>query len=165
MKSLSTDHLSIDYLPNHPQYIVTLAQWHQQQWHDISPHLDIDKRIALLSTHHNESAVPVTLIALQNNQLLGSASLIEDDMEDRPQYSPWLASVYVDPSYRNQGAASALISDIIAQARLLGLPRIYLFTPDQTEFYAKRGWEIIEHRHYHGTTVDIMSYQLTEDAR
>jgi len=86
-------------------------------------------------------------------------------MEDRPQYSPWLASVYVDPDYRKQGVASTLISDIIAQARLLGLPRIYLFTPDQAEFYTKRGWEIIEHRHYHGTTVDIMSYQLTEDAR
>ena len=163
MKSLLTDHLCIDYLANHPQHIATLAKWHQQQWHNISPHLDTNKRISHLSAHHNVAAIPVTLIAQQQNQLIGSASLVEDDMQDRPQYSPWLASVYVDPAYRQQGIASTLISDIITQARLLELPQIYLFTADQSEFYAKRDWKTIEHRHYHGVTVDIMNYQLTEE--
>ena len=161
MKSLSADHLTIDYLANYPQHVATLAQWHQQQWHDISPHLDTDKRISLLSAHHATAAVPVTLIALQLNRPIGSASLVENDMQDRPQYSPWLASVYVAPGHRQQGVASILISDIITQARTLDLTQIYLFTPDQSAFYAKRGWQTIERRHYHGTTVDIMNYTLT----
>lgn len=162
MKSLSTDHLSIDYLANQPQHIPTLAQWHQNQWHDISPHLDTHKRIDFMSTHQNKSAVPVTLIALNEHQLAGSASLIEDDMEDRPQFSPWLASVYVDPAHRNRGIATQLISAIIQQAQSLDLTDIYLFTPDQGSFYLKRGWQVIEKRHYHGVTVDIMRFQLTQ---
>ncbi len=160
MKSLSTDQLYIDYLANHPQHIVTLAQWHQNQWHDISPQLNLDKRIEFMSTHQNTASVPVTLIALNKKQPMGSASLIDNDMEDRPQYSPWLASVYVDPIFRAQGVASALISAIIQQAKALKLAQIYLFTPNQSEFYSRRGWEIIEHRHYHGVMVDIMIYRL-----
>jgi len=160
MKSLSTDCLLIDYLANHPQHIATLAQWQQNQWHDISPQLNIDKRIEFMSTHKNTAAVPVTLIALNNGQLMGSASLIENDMEDRPQYSPWLASVFVAPAFRMQGIASALITAIIQQAEALELDQVYLFTPDESEFYLRRGWKMVEHRHYHGVMVDIMIYRL-----
>ena len=162
MKSLSTDSLNIDYLAKHPHHIATLAQWHQQQWHDISPHLNTHKRIDFMSLHQNYAAVPITLIALNNNQLLGSASLILDDMEDRPQYSPWLASVFIAPECRKQGIATELISNIVQQAQLLNLTQIYLFTPDQAEFYARRGWHIIEQRQYHGVMVDVMIYRLKE---
>ena len=113
-----------------------------------------------METHADKAAVPVTLIAIDQHRLMGSASLVADDMEDRPQYSPWLASVFVAPAYRKQGAATTLISSIINQAQSLDLSKIYLFTPDQTLFYASRGWEVIEQRFYHGVTVDIMSYQL-----
>jgi N-acetylglutamate synthase-like GNAT family acetyltransferase len=160
MKSLYTDHLHIDYLANYPQHIATLARWHQNQWHDISPQLSIDRRITFMSTHKNNASVPVTLIALDEEQVVGSASLIEDDMEDRPQYTPWLASVFVSPPFRAQGVATSLISGIIKQAEALNLPQIYLFTPDQSEFYANRGWEIIEQRQYHDVTVDIMICRL-----
>ena len=102
----------------------------------------------------------MTLIALDSENPLGSACLLENDMPDRAQYSPWLASLYVDPAHRKQGLATRLISDIIKQAQLLGLNCIYLFTPDQAEFYAKRGWKTIEQRQYHGVNVDIMSYLI-----
>ena len=160
MKSLPTNSLRIDYLANHPEHIITLAQWQQQQWHDISPQLNTEKRIAFMSTHTNKAHVPVTVIALNNHHLMGSASLIEDDMEDRPQYTPWVASVYTAPAYRKQGAATALLSELIQQASSLKLAQIYLFTPDQTDFYKQRGWQVIEHRHYHGVMVDIMTYHL-----
>lgn len=160
MKSLSTDHLLIDYLANHSQHIATLAQWHQKQWHEISPHLNLEKRIQFMSNHPDNASVPTTLIALVKNKLAGSASLIEDDMDDRPQYHPWLASVFVEPAVRKQGIGSTLISAILQQAQALKLTRIYLFTPDQSKFYSQQGWEVIEHRRFHGSMVDIMIYRL-----
>ncbi len=155
-------HISFDFIGRSPQHIPTVAQWHQSEWQHISPHLSTKLRIATYSNYLSQPTIPCCILATDGNTPLGSVSLVQSDMETRPELSPWLASLFVHPDWRQQGIATQLILHIQAIAKLCNIKRLYLFTPDQQEFYARRGWHQFEHYLYHGEEVDIMYYDLSE---
>ncbi len=155
--------LNIDFLGNYAEYIPLLAQWHQDEWQHISPDLSTQLRINLYSSYACQATIPSCLIALVEQKAAGSASLVTSDMDTHSHLSPWLASVYVHPDYRCQGIASRLITQCLHNARQTGAQTLYLFTPDQTHFYQKRGWKLIESTFYHGESVDIMAYNLNQN--
>lgn len=99
-------------------------------------------------------------MAFTDSCTAGSASIVKSDLDTHPHLSPWLASVYVHPNYRCQGIATKLIEQCIDNARLSGAQTLYLFTPDQADFYRKRGWQHIESNSYHGESIDIMAFDL-----
>lgn len=148
------------YLGEQPQHIETIARWHQSQWQHISPQHSVESRVRLYSTYSNSPDIPFCLLATQQGQPMGSASVVEYDMESHSQLTPWLASVYVHPTFRQQGIATELIRRCIELARQGSAERLYLFTPDQAAFYQKRGWQPLEHCLYHNEPVDIMFYPL-----
>ncbi len=156
----SMTNANITFLGEHPEHIQALASWHQQEWHHISPHLTTDKRVQLYSGYSSSKTIPCCLIATQGDTLLGSASLVLSDMETRTDLTPWLASVFVHPDYRRQGIASRLINHCLDMARSISINRLYLFTPDQKAFYARRGWQLLESCEFNGEQVDIMFYDL-----
>jgi GNAT superfamily N-acetyltransferase len=104
--------------------------------------------------------IPETLVAVEKNAPLGTASLVTHDMAERRDLSPWLAAVYVAPKFRNRGVGSALVQAVIDEAQALGVERLYLFTPDKMSFYARLGWQALEHREHHGTDVTVMVYEF-----
>jgi len=156
--------LIFDYIANCPQHIPLIAQWHQNEWQHISPHLTTSLRIKKYSQYANSATIPSCILALIDGQPAGSASLVECDMETHSHFHPWLASVFVNEAHRHQGIATQLIEKCIENARLLGVETIYLFTPDQTSFYQKRGWKVIETFTYYNESVDIMAYSIKNEA-
>jgi len=156
----SKNHI-IDYLGHYAQFIPVIAQWHQDEWHHISPGLSTLSRIELYRSYKNSPTIPNCLIALVDNEPAGSASLVFSDMETHPELSPWLASVYVDAPYRCNGIASQLIAQCINHARQSAIQTLYLFTPNQTDFYRNRGWKVLQSTLYHGENVDIMYFDIT----
>ena len=149
-----------DYLGQHPEHIPTIAQWHQNEWCKISPQLTTQLRIDLYSGYDAKPGIPCCILALINDKPAGSASLVLSDMDTHTHLSPWVASVYVHSEFRNQGIASRLLELCIENAIKAGIQKLYLFTPDQTNFYLKRGWKQIESTMYHGEHVDIMSFDI-----
>jgi N-acetylglutamate synthase-like GNAT family acetyltransferase len=101
-----------------------------------------------------------TLIALEDGELLGGASLAKDDLPERPELGPWLACVLVAPQARRRGLAEQLIEGVYSQARAKGHERLYLHTHDQGEYYAKRGCEYIEPFHAWGKEHWLMQRKL-----
>lgn len=156
----SSNLIHIDYLGRYSEFTPILAQWHQDEWSNISPDLSTKKRIDLYNSYANEATIPSCLIAISNEKLAGSASLVFSDLETHKHLTPWLASVFVHEDYRRQGIASQLIQGCIENARQSGAQILYLFTPDQSDFYMKRGWKTLETIPYHGEIVDIMYYDL-----
>ena len=150
------------FLGKYPQHIPVIAQWHQNEWQHISPHLNTQLRVDAYSSYPAKPAIPSCILAVTDDKPAGSASIVLSDMETHPHLSPWLASVYVHPDYRNQGIATELINHCLINAKKLGFQTLYLFTPDQAEFYQKRGWQRLEHFIYHNEHVDIMSFDLTD---
>jgi N-acetylglutamate synthase-like GNAT family acetyltransferase len=148
-------------LREEPQHIPILAAWHHHQWSSLNPDGSLEKRIAKMQDYLSDDFVPSTLIA-KTDKLLGSAAIVENDMDTKPELTPWLASVFVAPQYRNQGIGSRLVKQLMQQAKQTGIEAIYLFTPDQVNFYQKLGWEVFSSEEYRGHSVTIMWVRLAE---
>lgn len=140
-----------------PHLAPILAEWHFRQWGWMNPKKDVRRRIALFRRHTHTGQVPTTFVALVEDRPVGSASLVGSDMETRPELGPWLASVYVDPPFRRRGIAGRLVDRVVREASLIGVERLYLFTPDQMRLYASLGWTELERVEYRGELQTIMS--------
>jgi predicted N-acetyltransferase YhbS len=108
----------------------------------------------------------LTLVALSvAGDLLGSISLIADDeLQGFDHLTPWIASLYVVPTARGVGIASALIEAILTKAANLGYAKAYLFTSGQERYYLDRGWETLQHTQAHGHPSEVMSRSLNHAA-
>src|SRR5215470_423527 len=73
--------------------------------------------------------LPITFVASSGGELLGSAMLIHREMDTHPQFTPWLAGVFVALAHRRRGIGSALTEHAIREAAAHGYPTVYLFTP------------------------------------
>lgn len=137
-------------------HIPTLAQWHHNEWSYLNPSGSVEKRIEKMRTYLGENLIPTMLIAVEGDEVLGSAALIASDMDTKPELSPWLANVYVRADKRGLGVGAKLVKSVMDLAKQNQLPRLYLFTPDQEAFYAKLGWETLSKENYRNSSVTIM---------
>lgn len=151
---------TIEYLNDHPDLVPTLARWLHHQFLPLSPGSTVERCAQRLRDQPGGRAIPTTVVAISDGTLLGSASLVSQDMVVRPSLSPWLASVYVAPEYRKQGVGSALVQRIVDDARALGIQRLYLYTPDREPFYHRLGWRTLEHIDYRDHYVAVMAIDI-----
>ncbi len=144
-----------------PQYLPEIAQWHHDEWGCYNPGLSLHARVHDMQLHLSNELMPSTYVAIEGQMVVGSAALIsESDMQTHPEWSPWLASVFVSPDWRRKGIATALIRHILEQAGQHHVKNIYLFTPDQAALYQKLGWRIMHKEEYMGHDVTIMTIDL-----
>ena len=151
--------ISIHNLIEDPQQLETLAEWHHAEWSYFNPEESISQRITRMQAYLNNDFIPSTFIAT-DSELLGSAAIIKNDMETKPQLSPWLASVYITPQYRNKGIGTRLVQHSMAMAQSNNIDKLYLLTPGQKSFYEKLGWHILSEEMYHGYRVSVMQVTL-----
>lgn len=134
----------ITYLADAPWHAATLARWHYDTWSGLLPDWTEAEALAELRSHTDRVRIDTTRIALQDGELVGSASLLGEDHPALAQFgNPWLASVFVAPDARRRGIGEALIGACIADAATLGVPRLSLYTEDATALYQRLGWEVI----------------------
>jgi len=150
--------MQIGYLADHQDFIPTLALWHHQEWAYLRPGDSVEARITRLRGYCDRREMPIVVIAFAEDQLLGSAMLVAHDMDTRMDLSPWLAGVFVSPDHRQQGIGTTLVQRIIDDARALGVKRLHLYTPDKEQFYARRGWALVERTNYREIGVVVMFY-------
>jgi GNAT superfamily N-acetyltransferase len=112
-------------------------------WKDAGLHLsDI--------THHltemvDDRSLPTALIAHDESGYLGSAFLIDCDLEERQQYKPWVAAVWVEESNRRRGVGKSLVEAAAKTAAALGYRVSYICCHQELEaFYTVFGWSVLE---------------------
>ena len=152
--------MDIINLKEEPNLIPTLAKWHHNEWSYLNPSLTLNERIYKMEAYLSNEIIPSTYIAKENNILLGSSALIEHDMETNKHLTPWLASIYVAEPHRKQGIGSKLVLHAMKEAKKENISKLYLFTPDQENFYKNLGWSTIEKENYHNHNVTIMEVAL-----
>jgi predicted N-acetyltransferase YhbS len=152
--------MEIQYLADHPEFIPTLAAWFHAQWGHLSPGSTPETTAAELKSHLHHNEMPLTLVAVSGNEIVGSASLRLHDMHTRKDLSPWLANVYVPVEHRNQGLGSRLVRAVEEKAEALGFAVLYLWTDEKERFYAQRGWTVIDRVEYLEEQVVVMQKQL-----
>ena len=151
--------ITIDYLADHPEFLPTLAQWQHDEWGHLRQGNSVEGRLARLKSYSQRSGIPLTVVAHENGELLGSASLLRNDMETRPELTPWLAGVFVAPQHRRQGVGAELVRRLMAEAAAQKIPILYLYTVHSETFYANLGWSLQEHTAYGERNVAIMTFR------
>ncbi|VVP98138.1 GNAT family N-acetyltransferase [Pseudomonas fluorescens] len=138
--------VQFEWLASHMQHSDTYAAWIHQQFQYEYAHQPLaqwQREFAEGQSNGDWSC----LIALDGDRLVGGAALARDDLEHRQDLGPWLACVFVDPEVRGQGLAQQLIDGVCREAKIRGLPRLYLHTQNKQDYYAKRGWAVVERFH------------------
>jgi GNAT superfamily N-acetyltransferase len=162
LNPLASPSVQIELLADRREFLPMLAKWHYAQWAYLRPGDTVEARIARLEAAcQHRDVPPLVFIAVAGKRLLGSAMLLPQDMDTRPD-PPWLSGVFTAPEERGKGVGSALCQHIVLRAAELGFPRIYLYTPDAEGFYARLGWVTIEQGCYKDTAVTIMCYPLLQ---
>ena len=90
-------------------------------------------------------SIPLAFVAHDGSRYLGSVLLIENDLEGRPQYSPWIAALWVEPVARSRGIAGDLMQAARLEATRLGFQTCYLCATDaNAPYYQARGFDMID---------------------
>jgi predicted N-acetyltransferase YhbS len=128
--------LRIEHLHDHPEQFPTVAHWiHREFWVGREGHSP-ERMEARLRTAADPDRIPLSLLALVDGVPAGTVNLVENDDEERPQLTPWLAALLVVPEHREKGVGSQLVRELVKHGRRLGVPRMYLGT-DIPAFYER----------------------------
>ena len=105
--------------------------------------------------------VETYVVISADDELIGMATLVDDDeLPNAPEPGPWLAAVLTVPTNRAQGVASAVVQRIVQRAHELKLPAIYLYTSDQQQWYANKGWKPLRETELNGIAHTVMCLSL-----
>lgn len=156
--------LKIEHLADHPHFAPELSELLFFQFGFLAPEsslLDFQKK---LQRHLNKDRMPQAYVAFEEaceeEELLGTFSLRDFDMETHKHLSPWIGSLMVHPSKRGQGIGSRLVEQAKSLTKELGYKKLFLFTPDKETWYLKLGWKVVEKSSFNNYSVTVMSHSL-----
>lgn len=143
------------------KYFDKLCEW-SYNWWGIQNNDSYDEVKSILE--HSlcvGNRLPQTYIALLNDEVVGMYQFsMADDLYCRPDLYPWLINVYVDEKYRGRGICKEMMNTVSANAKLLGINELYLYTK-HIGLYEKYGWEFIqEEKTFRGSSPVERLYKL-----
>ncbi|WP_193171051.1 GNAT family N-acetyltransferase [Nisaea nitritireducens] len=134
--------LQILRLADAPEHLDTIAAWNYAEWGKKSGSSlrdSMDWFQSMIGAPSEEC-----VLATRGDDVIGMASLVDHDLDERPDLLHWLASVYVPPAFRKTGIASALIEAVEREAALRDIACMYLYTNTAEQLYTRLGWEVSE---------------------
>ena len=155
-----------------PQYIDAVANMCFNEWPEECKDVGIssveDYAADIRNEYMTEGNWPLLLVAIEGStrNIVGTVALDPNDMDDRPELKPWMASLLVTPGARGRGIGSMLITSALRYARIYGLSKLYLWAKDDVcAIYERRGFVPLEHRpDYCGHAVNIMECKLQQES-
>ncbi|MEO6171962.1 MAG: GNAT family N-acetyltransferase [Arenimonas sp.] len=155
--------VQIQFLADAPEHVDQLADWHHAQWQHLYSAWSHETARAELLAHAQCKTLPTTLVLIENNILLGSVSLVEEDAAQLNFIgSPWLASLYVKLSERGRGLGAELVKAIMVHAKKMSIEKTFLFTPEHKTFYQQLGWKEFRQESLNGLNVDVLTFNTSE---
>ena len=154
--------IKIDLLKNYPNDTPALANiWHEVLGKIWVPDVPVERVITRFADHLKIHALPITFVALDGDLPVGMCSLREND-GIRPDFTPWLGSLVVDPKYQKQGIGKMLADTTVLKAKELGFEKLYLFALDPAipAYYQRLGWEKIGMDEFKSHPVTVMEVAL-----
>jgi N-acetylglutamate synthase-like GNAT family acetyltransferase len=112
-----------------------------------------------------ETWLPRTFVLIQGKTPIGTASIVERDLDIRPELAPWLASLVVDRAARGRGHSRTLVKFIEDFARDNRVETLWLFTWSAEGLYANLGWRAVERLERNGREIVVMNKNLVTHAQ
>ena len=101
-----------------------------------------------------------TFVLFDQDRPVGTAGVVHGDLDTRPDLTPWLAGVFVQPEFRGRGYATALIRRAEAFAAAACVPVLWLYTLTAEPFYVRLGWQRVGVEQEDGHDVVLMRRSL-----
>jgi monoamine oxidase/ribosomal protein S18 acetylase RimI-like enzyme len=156
----------IEPLTGHDGLAPLLADWHHREWgHLYAPGVwerdAAEREFVAMAQPGSSDQTWVAFDGDTDNDtdtVLGSVSLVaSDDLAGYEHLTPWLASLYVTDAARGRGVGTTLVDALLAAAHDAGHEVVHLFTSGQQEFWAARGWSVVEHIDTEGHPATVMA--------
>lgn len=153
--------LDFALLEDRPEAIQQIAEWHFRQWGWKVPGETVDSVRTKLQGYLNRHCIPLAVLAITNDEIVGTASLKYREMDIYPDKEHWLGGVFVSAEHRGKGVATRLVSKSLEMARALGVKVLHLQTEQMDGgLYAKLGWKPLEQIQYKGQQVLVMHREV-----
>lgn len=131
-------------LKQKPQFADVVAQRIWDAWWKAKGY-SIEYIATLVDESLISEGVPLCLVAHNGEEFVGTVSVIVSDMVVRPNYSPWIAALWVDADFRNRGVGETLVETALQAIAQLGIDKAYLCAlREKRDYYLRRNWTQIE---------------------
>jgi len=135
--------MEIAFLSEHMEFADTVARWVYDEFiQGIRDNLSYEDVLSSVRKCHADE-LPIRLIAVDGGACMGTVSIVRNDLKCR-DYTPWLASLYVHPPFRNQRIGERLIGRVKDIVKDMGWPEVYLRTEHASAYYRRLGWQYVE---------------------
>jgi GNAT superfamily N-acetyltransferase len=144
--------LSVVTTSARPDLAPLVALWLWQAFWRAGGH-SLETIQSLVQNSVTAGAMPRTFVLLVDDAPVGTASLVTHDLDERPDLTPWLAGVYVEPQARGNGYATHLIAAVEAACRAKSIATLWLYTDTAERIYARIGWQTVETIQHRSQTI------------
>ncbi len=137
-------HVTISNLSDRPEFFDSVADRIWRAWWQ--PYgVPLAYITARVTEGLASGAMPRAFVADVGGVFAGTASVIASDLDERPQYTPWVAAVWIEPAFRSRRIGRELIAHAARYALGLGVPKVYLTArPPRRSLYEELGWQVVE---------------------
>lgn len=102
-------------------------------------------------------------LAKQGQEVVGTIALVDfDELEEFRHLKPWIAAFVVNPDFRGMGVGTQILALLENQAQLLGIEVLHLWTEDQSDFYSKRGYQLLASTKLGELEICVMKKELLD---
>ena len=139
--------LKIYNIKDKQEYLKEVTELTQKEWGSQTNSIEefnekIERKISKIMANFNNPNY-CKLILLQDDTLVGFISIFPHDYDEKPNLSPWYATMYVKEEFRGNGYSKLLNDAILKEAKSRGFTKIYLKT-NLINYYEKFGANYIE---------------------
>ena len=158
------DKLRIELLADHPEALPILKELFESEWELYYGVAGPGNAESEIKESASRTGLPITLVAILDGNICGTAALKMESVTTYPDYFPWLAGLLVAPAYRRQGIGEQLIVAIELLAKKLGYKEIYVGADEKSGMSEitldKRNWKFVDKSDYFVSEVTIYKKKL-----
>ncbi len=142
-----------------PLFAPAMAEAHAREWGHLYAGWDQEAALADFSQEKADSVLPTTWVAHDSSgTLMGSISVVLDDLPGHPGLNPWLASLFVFPKFRGRGLGRVLTQKALDFLHEHRYPHAFVFTEDQVPFFSKFQFAVHAKTQAQGHEVTLMKW-------
>ena len=133
-----SQHYTILFLREHPEWAERAAAFFAPHWNDPIDEFRAD--IAHCTAFPND--LPQYYIVVQEDRIIGGIGVCVNDDHDRPDLTPNICDLWIEPEFRGKGIAGQLLSTAEKDMLNRGIHTLYLVT-EHTSFYFLYCWSFV----------------------
>jgi N-acetylglutamate synthase-like GNAT family acetyltransferase len=137
-----------------------IADYHQEEWAHLNDGETLEERKVRMQSYLSDNFVPSMYVAKNGDEIIGTAAIVECDLDTKSHLTPWMASIYVFPEHRKKGYSKKLVTHIMEQAKENDIDKLYLYTEDADGLYEKLGWNTISKEKFLNQNIIVMETEL-----